>query len=158
METYEDRINKIEQLPGQIASLVAGLTPAQLTTPFLHSEWTVAQNVHHLFDSHANSYIRCKLIMSEDIPPLKGYDPNVWANFPDATDADVSRSLLLLTGLHHRWVMFWRNLTVANFSRQGMHSESGLVSLNELLTIYSGHGLAHIDQIKRTVAAGGIHR
>lgn len=59
-------IEKIRMLPTQIEQLTANLTPEQLTTPYLQGEWTVAQNVHHLPDSHMNSYIRCKLIATED--------------------------------------------------------------------------------------------
>ena len=89
-------IDKIRRLPGQIEALVSGLSAAQLTTHFLASEWTVAQNVHHLADSHMNSYIRCKLILTEEKPPLKPYDQDAWANLPDAQSADLSASLLLL--------------------------------------------------------------
>ena len=62
-------IDKIRHLPGQIAELVSGLSETRLTTHFLAGEWTVAQNVHHLADSHMNSYIRCKLILTEEHPP-----------------------------------------------------------------------------------------
>ena len=84
-------IDKIAALPGQIEALVHGLSNAQLTTHYLPNEWTVAQNVHHLFDSHVNSYIRCKLIATEDNPPLKPYDQDQWANFPDASSADIEQ-------------------------------------------------------------------
>lgn len=83
-------INKIRQLPQQIAALVDGLSAAQLTTPYLAGEWTVAQNVHHLADSHMNSYIRCKLIATEEQPPLKPYDQDLWANFVDASAGPMS--------------------------------------------------------------------
>jgi hypothetical protein len=66
-------IAAIAALPAQLEALVAGLTPAELTTPFLAGEWTVAQNVHHLADSHANAYIRCRLVMTEEDPPLRPY-------------------------------------------------------------------------------------
>ena len=43
----------------------------------------MAQNVHHLVDSHANAYIRCKLILTEEHPALKPYDQDAWAALPD---------------------------------------------------------------------------
>ncbi|MCB9137864.1 MAG: DinB family protein [Caldilineaceae bacterium] len=86
-------IEAIEALPGQVAALTAGLTAEQLTTPYDKGEWTIAQNVHHLCDSHMNSYIRCKLIATEERPPLKPYDQDVWARFPDAEGADLAASL-----------------------------------------------------------------
>ncbi len=61
----QNLIQKIAQLPDQVAELVAPLSPAQLVARPLMPEWSVAQNVHHLVDSHMNSYVRCKLIATE---------------------------------------------------------------------------------------------
>lgn len=153
--TRENLIRKIEILPSQIEALVHGLMPAQLTTHYLAHEWTVAQNVHHLFDSHANSYVRCKLIMTEENPPLKAYDQDKWAFLADASQADIANSLALLAALHQRWVIFWSNLAEPDFARTGLHSQNGLVRLDQLLAVYADHGEAHIDQITRTLAASG---
>jgi hypothetical protein len=146
-------IEKIQRLPEQVAALVAGLSDEQMTTPFIEEEWTVAQNVHHLCDSHMNSYIRCKLIFTETVPPLKPYDQDGWAALPDASGADVSTSLVLLAGLHNRWVAFWQHLPEDAWSRTGLHPESGLVTLADQLRLYAEHGEGHLLQIGNTLAA-----
>jgi hypothetical protein len=156
MYTVDERQNLIEQirqLPAQIADLVHSVTPADLTTHFLPGEWTVAQNVHHLADSHMNSYIRCKLIATEEHPTLKPYDQDAWAVLPDAQRADISGSLTLLTNLHARWVIFWQHLPENAWNRTAFHPELGQVTLAQQLKLYADHGLAHIDQIERTLAA-----
>lgn len=151
-------IEKISKLPEQIEALVHGLSVEQLTTHYLPTEWTVAQNVHHLFDSHVNSYIRCKLIVTEDNPPLKPYDQDRWADLPDAGDADIAVSLALLRGLHSRWVQFWQGLQDGDFARAGVHPDNGPMSLDRILKAYAAHGEAHIDQIQRTLAgANHVH-
>ena len=146
-------IDKIRRLPGQIAELVEGLTDAQLTTRPLAGEWSVAQNVHHLADSHMNSYIRCKLIATEDHPTLKPYAQEIWAELADASGPEVAVSLALLTALHSRWVVFWEKLPVDAWSRTGFHPVNGNVSLDDLLESYAAHGESHIEQITRTLAA-----
>ena len=103
-------IERLERLPVQVEHLVTGLTPARLTTHFLPGEWTVAQNIHHLADSHMNAYLRCKLIMTEEYPTLKPYDQDAWATLPDASAAHLATSLNLLQGLHTRWAQFFRML------------------------------------------------
>jgi DinB superfamily len=147
-------IDKIRRLPAQIEALVSGLSEPQLTTHFLAGEWTVAQNVHHLADSHMNSYIRCKLILTEENPPLKPYDQDAWANLPDAQSADLSTSLALLQQLHARWVTFWETLPDDAWPRIGFHPANGPMTLDDILRSYADHGEAHIDQITRTLAAG----
>lgn len=152
-EQRDQWIAQIEQLPAQLTELVRPLSPSQLTTQFLANEWSVAQNIHHLADSHMNSYIRCKLIASEENPTLKPYDQDLWAAFGDAQQADVEISLQLLRSLHARWVQFWRELPEDAWQRIGFHPENGPISLISLVETYANHGLGHIDQIQRTLAA-----
>ena len=146
-------IDKIRHLPAQIEELVMGLSVPQLTTHFLTHEWTVAQNVHHLADSHMNSYIRCKLILTEANPPLKPYDQEAWAALPDAQSAELASSLTLLKHLHARWVTFWETLPTDAWHRTGFHPENGPMTLDEILHSYAAHGEAHLSQITRTLAA-----
>jgi hypothetical protein len=146
-------IDKIRRLPEQIAELLEGLDSTQLTAHPLAGEWSVAQNVHHLADSHMNSYIRCKLILTEEHPTLKPYDQEKWAKMADASGPDVTVSLALLTALHSRWVIFWESLPSDTWARTGFHPEYGDVSLDDQLDTYAAHGEAHIDQVTKTLAA-----
>lgn len=146
-------VAQIERLPTQVANLVADLTPDQLTGHFLAGEWSVAQNVHHLADSHMNAYIRCRLILTEESPPLKPYDQERWADLPDAAAADVAPSLALLTGLHGRWTAFWSSLAPDDWARDGIHPENGVMTLADILQSYAAHGGAHLDQMSRTLLA-----
>ncbi len=158
MPTTEQRqalIEKFRALPAQVEAIVARLTAEQLTAHALAGEWSVAQNVHHLADSHMNSYIRCKLIATEDNPPLKPYDQDRWATFADAQGADVAVSLALLKSLHARWVVFWEHLPEEAWERAGFHPDHGAVTLADQLRLYAAHGEGHIDQITRTLAAQG---
>ncbi len=154
--TKQERIDRIRRLPAQVAGLVDGLSPEQLTTPYDSGEWTIAQNVHHLCDSHMNSYIRCKLMATEETPTLKPYDQDIWAAFPDACSADLTASLALLSGLHSRWVIFWESLPDEAWRRQGFHPEGGPVTLESQLSLYAQHGLDHLDQMQRVMIAGGF--
>lgn len=156
MPTSSERqqlIEALRALPAQLEALTAGLSAAQLTTPYLAGEWSVAQNIHHLADSHMNAYIRCKLIATEEHPTLKPYDQDRWAALPDAQHADVRVSLALLRALHQRWVLFWEQLPGDAWARSGLHPENGEVSLDDQLRLYAAHGLGHLDQITRTLAA-----
>jgi hypothetical protein len=156
MSTSAERaalIASLRALPDALEELVGGLSPEQLTTHYLAGEWTVAQNVHHLFDSHANSYIRCKLALTEDEPPFKPYNQDAWADLPDATDAEIGVSLGLLRGLHTRWARFWETLPAEAWGQVGRHPEYGTMSLDDILRSYVAHGEGHLDQITRTLAA-----
>jgi hypothetical protein len=146
-------IARIRQLPQQVAELTTGLTPEQLTTHFIVGEWSVAQNVHHLADSHLNSYIRLKLILTEENPTIRPYDQDLWAMTPEANSPDLSASLTLLAGLHQRWADLFASLDEGQWQRTGNHPESGVITPATLLTSYAEHGEGHLDQMQRTLAA-----
>ena len=148
-----EAIEKIRRLPQQVEELVSALSPEELTARPLADEWTVAQNVHHLVDSHINSYVRCKLMATEENPTFKPYDEGAWARLADGSSAELSDSLTLLKALHARWVQFWENLPEEEWQRTGWRPQSGAVTLARQLELYVAHGEAHLDQIRRTLAA-----
>lgn len=145
-------IEKVRALPTLVAQLTDGLSATQLTTHYLSDEWTMAQNVHHLVDSHLNSYVRCKLIATEERPTFRPYDQDRWAALPDAAQADIADSLALLRHLHTRWVVFWESLSEEDWGRTGFHPDSGIVTLTDQLQLYAGHGEGHLEQMARTLA------
>lgn len=147
MHDHASAIAAIRALPTQLMHAVAGLTPAQCVARPIAHEWSIAQNVHHLADSHMTAYIRCKLIASEERPPLKAYDQDAWAALPDGMNADMHTSLALLTALHARWAEFFDTLPESAWARVGIHSASGEVSLHQQLMGYAEHGVAHLAQI-----------
>ena len=146
-------IQMISRLPQQVEELVSALSPEELTARPLADEWTVAQNVHHLVDSHINSYVRCKLMATEENPTLKPYDEGAWSRLADGSSAELTDSLTLLKALHARWVHFWESLPEEAWQRTGWHPESGEVTLAKQLDLYAAHGEAHLEQIRRTLAA-----
>lgn len=149
----DELIERVRALPERLERAVAGLSAEQLTTHYLAGEWTVAQNVHHLADSHMNAYIRSRLILTEENPTLKPYDQDRWAELPDARQADLTTSLALLRAIHARWVSFWEALDEGAWERVGYHPADGVVTLGGILRSYADHGEAHLDQIGRTLAA-----
>jgi len=145
-------ISIIENTPAQVEAAVAGLTDEQLDTPYRPEGWTVRQVVHHLPDSHLNSYIRFKWTLTEDTPTIKAYDEQLWAKLDDGKNAPIEMSVQLLKSLHARWVVVMRNLSESDLEKCFTHPESGnQISLKEMVATYawhSQHHLAHITSLK----------
>ncbi len=138
---------EIESAPGRLRAAVAGLTDAQLDTPYRPGGWTVRQLVHHLADSHMNSYVRFRLALTENEPTVKPYDEKLWANLSDARSASIESSLALLESMHKRWILLLRALKAEDFARTLMHPESGRGSLEKYLAMYAWHGKHHVAHI-----------
>jgi uncharacterized damage-inducible protein DinB len=148
----QSAIEQIASTPGNMRAAVAGLTDAQLETPYREGGWTVRQVVHHVADSHMNAYVRLRLALTETEPTIKAYQEADWARLEDAQHAPVEISLKLLEPLHDRWVRLLRTVTPEQFGRPLRHSESGLKNVDWLLFLYSWHGrhhTAHITELRK---------
>ncbi len=142
-----EKIAIIRDFVPRLRAQIAGLSSEQLTTQYNPPEWTVAQNVHHLVDSHVNSYVRFKLILTEDNVTIRPYNQDLFAELLDAKDANIDDSLLILQGLHARWTRMLDN--ISDWSKAGYHPElEKAVTLDDLLDIYSNHCNLHITQIQ----------
>src|SRR5579871_3862943 len=141
-----DRKQFIEQLkaaPARIRAAVAGLDNRQLDTPYRPGGWTVRQVVHHLPDSHMNSYIRFRWALTEDAPVIKSYHEDRWAELFDARSGSIAASLELLEALHARWVVLLESLGEADWKRSYVHPENGPRNLEQTLVLYAWHGRHH---------------
>lgn len=142
-----DCIKNIEEAPMRLREIVAGLNDEQLNTAYRPDGWTVRQVVHHMVDSHVNGYVRSKLAITEDEPTIKPYQEERWAELPEARNAPIEMSLMILEGLHRRWAIYLRSLAPADFARRYRHPENGLMNLDALIQTYSWHSRHHVAHI-----------
>jgi uncharacterized damage-inducible protein DinB len=151
--TSENRAASIailRQLPEALRAALEGLSVAQIDTPYREGGWTVRQTVHHLADSHANSYVRFKLALTEDWPTISIYDEAAWAELTDSVTLPVEVSLTFLDAMHTRWVALLESMSEAQFLERGfIHPRNGRQSLALALAIYDWHSRHHTAHIVR---------
>ncbi len=146
----EDRnrlVGEIAEAPMHLRAAVRGLSDAQLDTPYRPGGWTVRQVVHHVPDSHLNSYTRFRLALTEDEPTIKPYQEDRWAELADARSAPIEVSLRLLECLHSRWIGLLRSLSEEQWKRSFRHPDLGLISLEKNAALYAWHGRHHVAHI-----------
>jgi len=144
-------IGDIANLPGELRLAISGLSEEQLDTPYRPQGWTVRQVVHHIADSHLNSYLRCKWALTEERPTIKAYFEERWAELPDYREVPLPMSLSFIELLHQRWVILLKSLTPEQLAREFLHPESGPVTLARNTGVYAWHGkhhLAHITSLR----------
>jgi uncharacterized damage-inducible protein DinB len=141
-----EQIETLRLLPERLREAVSGLSEAQLDTPYREAGWTVRQVVHHFADSHANSYIRFKLALTEDWPTIKPYDEAAWARLNDSR-LPIDGSLVFLDALHARWVALLESMSEQDFGRGLTHPERGRVDLKQALAMYAWHSRHHTAHI-----------
>ena len=139
-------IETLRMLAERLGAAVAGLSDAQLDTPYRDGGWTVRQVVHHLADSHANAFIRFKLALTEDWPTIKPYDEAAWARLPDSK-LPIDDSLVFIDALHARLAGLLTAMSDADYHRGFIHPERGRVTLSLNLAIYDWHARHHVAHI-----------
>ncbi|MEP5613822.1 MAG: YfiT family bacillithiol transferase [Cyclobacteriaceae bacterium] len=145
-----DWVDTLEELPKKLRNLVENLSYKYLDWSYRPKGWTIKQVVHHLADSHMNSFVRFKLMMTEDNPTIRPYEEAKWAQLSDGNNPDISTSLQILEGLHSRLNTLLRDLISDDWNRTFYHPEyEKNFTLSWMIGLYawhSNHHLAHIQQ------------
>ncbi|NAS32633.1 bacillithiol transferase BstA [Flavobacteriaceae bacterium R38] len=151
-DQLEAWIKILEELPGKYSQLVAGLTEEQLETQYRPGGWTIRQVVHHVADSHHNSYTRFKWGLTEDNPVIKVYQEDKWAALFDTKSAPIQPSLDYLKVLHYKLTFLLRGLSKEQLKRTFIHPVADeATSLLENVGRYAWHGSHHYAHIENAI-------
>ena len=146
----------LEEFPNQLHDLVANLSDEQLDTPYREGGWTIRQVVHHVADSHHNSYTRFKWALTEDTPVIKAYYEDRWAELFDTRTAPILLSLNSIHALHAKWVYFLKGLSKEDLQKVFIHPTGNEeVALNENIGIYAWHCKHHYAHIEKLLLRKG---
>ncbi len=145
----KEQTASIEEFPTKLKQCISGFSQEQLGTRTLPGNWTVAQVIHHLADSHMNALLRLKLALTEDNPGIKPYPEWLWAELVDGKDLDIAPSMEILGGIHRRFSQVLYNVDESAAHRTYFHSEmERKVPVYEIPALYSWHGLHHLAHIE----------
>lgn len=154
----EQWITSIDAFPNRVEALTKNLNVKQLNWKYRPKGWSIKQVVHHCADSHMNSLIRFKLALTEDSPNIRPYWEDRWAELPDSLDDNLDSSLLLLKGLHQKWVFLLKQLSTQDLEREFVHPEHGKrFSLKENIGVYAWHCKHHLAHIEQAIRASGSY-
>lgn len=142
------------ELPGWIEQRVERLDDATLRRPEAPGKWSVIEVIQHLADTELVYGYRIRMILSQDRPPIPGYDQDAWAREFNYRDAPLDEALGQLGALRRRNLRLWRSLDAAQRERVGEHSERGPESVDTVLRMIAAHDLVHRRQIDRIL--GGV--
>ncbi|MCK0160302.1 YfiT family bacillithiol transferase [Allomuricauda sp. F6463D] len=149
-------ISVLEELPQSLTDLVSELSNEQLETPYRPDGWTVRQLVHHISDSHHNSYIRFKWALTESTPIIKPYNEKAWAELFDTRTAPIQMSLEHLKAVHVKLVYLLKGLSEKDLKRSLIHPDGNQeTTLEQNIGRYAWHGTHHYTHIKNLIKRKG---
>ena len=149
-------IQQLEDLPSRFEKLTAKLSEEHLETPYRPGAWTARQLIHHVADSHHNSYTRFKWALTEDNPVIKPYFEEEWAKLVDSRSAPIQLSLDHLKVVQAKLVLLLRGLTPDQLKRSFIHpDDQQSTTLEENIGRYAWHGNHHYAQLENLLTRKG---
>jgi len=154
-----DRARLIEtylQGPAILREAVAGLGSEALRVRPVPGKWSILEVVCHLADSEQAYCHRMKRVIAEEKPPLPGYDETRFAASLAYHERDLEEELALLESMRRQMVRVLRSVPDATWSRKGVHTEQGMMTLEDLLRTeaeHIPHHLTFIEEKRRALQA-----
>lgn len=147
MRDTKAHIKVLEKFPQRLKVLTAKLSDVELDTPYRPEGWTVRQVVHHLGDSHINMFTRIHFALTEQNPPIKGYDEAAWAQLPDH-QLPIKPSLQIVEGVHKRMVFLFKSLDKQGLKKTYYHNGyQKSFEIQEVIALYAWHSEHHYQHI-----------
>lgn len=156
--TIEQVLTLLAETPRRIATLTAGLGPAQLHTAPNRDEWSANDVLAHL-RACADIWGKCMLAMiAEDHPTLRAVNPLTWINKTDYLELEFRPSLRAYAKQRADLMAILGSLPHEGWSRTATVTGAGKV-LERTVLFYgrwlAGHERAHVKQVSRIVQVTG---
>ena len=113
--------------------------------------WTPRQVIHHMADSEAQSYARLRRLIAEPGSTIQGYDEGKWAENSTLgyKTEPIETAIQVIAAVRQSTFELLKRLKSEQLKNSGIHTESGLYSIQDWLKSYINHPLDHANQIKK---------
>jgi uncharacterized damage-inducible protein DinB len=149
VEAYLASLPKLRQA-------IAGFSADQLRARPVPGKWSTLEVIAHLVDSEQAWCHRMKRAIAEDRPLLIGYDETRFTAALGYHHADLEQELSLLEAMRRQMARILSALPESAWSRTGVHSERGLITLTQMLQAEIDHVPHHIQTILEKRKALGL--
>ena len=139
----------LDQLVPWLENRLANVDDATLRRPEAPDKWAPIEVVQHLADAELAVGWRVRIILTQDNPPLAGYDQDAFARDLRYREIPLAVAMGQLAGLRTANLRLYRTLPPAALQRAGVHTERGSESVAHIVRMMAGHDLVHRRQLER---------
>jgi uncharacterized damage-inducible protein DinB len=117
-------------------------------------KWSVSEILAHLADAEVVGSWRIRQILGADGTPIQAYDQNVWAKTFRYEDRDPRESLKFFRMLRENNLLLLKSVPRKLWENHGMHAERGKETIAQIVRMFAGHDLNHLQQIEKIARSG----
>jgi uncharacterized damage-inducible protein DinB len=142
--------------PQTLRQAVAGMSREQLVSRPVAGKWSTLEVVCHLVDSDQAWIHRMKRVIAEDRPLHIGYDERRFAAALAYQERNLEEELAIFELMRRQMGHILRTLPAEGWARDGVHNESGLLTLQQHLQVEVDHVPHHVKFITEKRRALGL--
>jgi hypothetical protein len=156
MATLAELLKDYEAGPELLRKAVAGMKPEQLRARPVEGRWSTLEVVCHLADFEPILADRIKRILALDKPLLMGADEKLFAGRLAYHDRDLAEELAVIDTTRKQLARILRAAPPEAAQRVGVHSERGVLTLEQMLGAAARHIPHHVKFIQEKRQALGL--
>lgn len=141
--------------PAELRAAFAGFDEKQLRARPIAGKWSAMEVLCHLEDAEQFFADRIKRVLGLERPLLMGVDPSGYPHAVKYHDRDREEELSLVELTRSQIVRILKRIDADAWHREGVHSESGLVSVRGLLLHairHQAHHLKFVEEKRRALS------
>jgi uncharacterized damage-inducible protein DinB len=114
-------------------------------------EWSVLELLGHFADAEIVMSGRYRWALSQDRPPLLGYDQDRWVQRLNHNQDEPAELLELFGALRAVNLRLWTRSSAEQRARVAVHAERGPESYELMFRMIAGHDRFHLEQMQATL-------
>lgn len=154
--SHLELIERFARGPQQVRESIVGMSPEKLAARPIPGRWSTLEVVAHLADFEIIGVDRLTAVIAEDSPTLPGRCEQRYAVRLCYMERDLEEQLRIIELCRSHTTRILRRLTAADWSRSGIHTEAGPLTLTQLLERVVRHVEHHVPFIHEKRRALGI--
>ncbi len=135
----------------EFLELAQSINSVNLVKSPTEGQWSASFVFHHMADADAHFATRFLHILATDKPAIAAFDEDIYPVRLKYAERNASDSLLAIAGLQAVVTNILSLVSDSNWSRVGIHSEKGEVTLSDILSYTNNHVVAHTDQLRQII-------
>jgi hypothetical protein len=136
---------------GKLERLIRGVPSAKLRKRPAPGKWSVSEILAHLADTEIVGSFRMRFILGAPGTPIPAFDQDAWVVCGHYEKRQPRPSIELFRTLRQANLALLKSLTPDQWNHYGMHAERGKETIEQIVRMFAGHDLNHIQQIEAIV-------
>jgi uncharacterized damage-inducible protein DinB len=150
----KDPLRVQQATPKKLERLIQPLDAKQLSRRSAKGKWSIGEILAHLADTELVGSWRLRSVLGSSGNAIQAYDQEVWAEIFAYSRRDPKVSLETFRVLRENNIALLKALPKGLWSRYGIHQERGKETITQIVRMFAGHDLNHLQQIEAIAKAG----